>query len=413
MAKYYKSSANVIMFFFVIIAFQIFYPVTRVEAASLYRLNDLVDMVKKSPAYLASVEAANASKYGLSAARKFPNPSLGFDTGYGWSDDKRGMEYSVSLQQPLVWPNVWKYKTGMARDEMKAAKEMAKSAKLDAVSKIREHFYRMLYIERRYQLQKKYLSSIRAMLPLMQRQGNTILNEMNAEKLNEEMISCENNMRDTALALSKERFAMDTLFGGKLGNNFDVEGNFKTMDKRYVLKHIVNVAKSANPLLAVKEYEMRYYEDSASLEKAKRMPDISVDFSYGEEIDRNGLSGGLSFKIPLWNSNSANVAMANSIKMQKKYENDDYENEFFSNLKVIFEGCRVISKKERSSNRVVRKSRRVYDLSRLLYKQGKLDVFGFIQAKRDLLMVKDSRNGMLRDESICLSKLDALAGNKI
>ena len=397
---------------FIVILSMLFLTSTlKAEENSSYTIEELINLAgEKNPSYQSVKKNVEAEQYELSIIKKYPNPDLEFGLGYGLSENENGIEYSTSLSQPIVLGRQKKYRIEKAKDKIKIAEYTRNWEKQILDFKIKKDFYTILYLGKKLDLYKKNINSLKKMLSLIEKQRSSIHAELTMARIKTELLRTENKKKDITISLKHLQVSLNNLAGGSLEENYEISGEFRFFSDDYTFEYFVKQAKIKNSFLLKRQHQLKLKETDVFLEKANRIPGIKASISYNNEIDKKAFGVGLSFPIPIWNNNSAKILKAVSLKQKAEWQKESYEKKMISYLKEAYERKNTLSEKKKTYEDLLKQSGKVVNLAELLFQQGKVDLFGLLDSKRDYLKDQKEYYQTLFELATTSIELEKLSG---
>ena len=257
---------------------------------------------------------------------------------------------------------------------------------------------------------KKNINSLKKMLSLVEKQRSSTKLELAVAKIGTELIRTKNEEMDIRITLKHLRISLNNLVGSNLEENYEISGEFRFFSDDYTFEHFVKQAKIKNPFFLKRKQQLKLGEADVLLEKSKRIPNIKAGISYGSEINKNVFGIGLSIPIPLWNTNSARISKAISLEQKTEWQKGAYEQKMISSLKEAYERKNILLEKKKTYEDLLKQSGKVVNLVELLFRQGKVDLFGLIDSKRDYLRDYEKYYQTLFDLAVTSAELEKLSG---
>ena len=396
---------------FTIIVFLSFVNISSANAQKIYTLKELINIAEKNnPAYQSLKKELEAKKCSLSIVRKYPNPVLSFGSDYGKSTDTKGREYSVSLEQPIVTAGKIKYKIESKAGEIRVENQRLRQAKEELDFKVKEAFYRILYLETKLRFCNENIHSLQKILSLARKGLNSTQAEFAEYKIKSEILQADNEKEKTILDLKDTKDSLNKFLNNTLENSFKLKGEFKFFSQNKTLNSFLKQAKTKNPLFLKEAEELMLRDINIKLEKAGRFPDLSIGGFFSREIDKKTIGLGISFPLPLWNNNSAQISRAVSLRKKAKLEKKAYENELIESLKRLYRENKILIREKKLYQQLLKQTEKTFYLSELLYKQAKIGLFSFLDSNKEYLNTKDKYYQILYKLAVTSAKLEEISG---
>lgn len=157
-----------------------------------------------------------------------------------------------------------------------------------------------------------------------------------------------------------------------------------------------------------------YYQSQAAyhhigLEKATRIPDVTVSLGYSYDAGDNGLVAELAFPLPIWNQNQGNIKKA-------RYEKDKMDEEkklLRQKLEVKLsntytELVRSYEEANDIQNTLLKTAHQALNLALEGYQEGKFDYMEALEAKRSYYEIRGKYIETLVNYHIKKAEIDYL-----
>lgn len=171
-----------------------------------------------------------------------------------------------------------------------------------------------------------------------------------------------------------------------------------------------------NPYLSKMHVMLERQLSVISMEKANRIPNLTVSATYGKNHDENKDSVGISmsFPIPLFDLNHGNILVSQIGKKQAKlnYESTYQKlvtdlSDYYNNMKNSFEEIKM------NQNMVIPKSLDAFKDIENLYMKGRESYLSLSEAQKNITDVKISQIEAISNFYIQVSNIESLIGESL
>lgn len=271
--------------------------------------------------YEAELAAARA---GRKSAGRLANPelsgSIGQKTIRGADLSAEGIAWSASLMQPFEWPGRLGLRKAIANRDVDLAELGLARFKSALASRVRLSGYGLIAAQEKAAAAREIaerFQSLREVLVQRDPAGLTPLLEMRSIEATE--LTARANASDADLAANAALLELNQLRGAAADARFSVPRTSLTFSSLPETDVLLAAARTNNFELRVRAVELAQHGFRVDLAKNERFPGISVGPQISQERagDREQIVGlGVSFPLPLWNRNAANVEAAQARQTQ-------------------------------------------------------------------------------------------------
>jgi cobalt-zinc-cadmium efflux system outer membrane protein len=267
-----------------------------------------------------------AAKAGRKTAGLRPNPELSGLWGHKTSTEPstglsaEGVAWSVSLMQPFEWPGRIGLRKAIANRDVELAELGLERFRVALGSRVRVLAYGLFAAQQRAGAAREVAERFKALREvLVQREAAGVAPLLETRVIEATELTMQRKASEAELASQSALLELNQLRGVAPGAVLSVEEpslKFGPSGNKDVL---LALAWTNNFELRVRAAELAQQGFRVALAKNERFPTISVGPSYSEEnaLERDRVIGvGVSFPLPLWNRNSANIEAAAARQMQ-------------------------------------------------------------------------------------------------
>ncbi len=113
-------------------------------------------------------------------------------------------------------------------------------------------------------------------------------------------------------ALAAARAALDVICNRSLGRDFALAGNLDSPRTLPAVETLLLRLDGSNPELQAARAVATEAEALLAAERKAALPDLELSVARESELDKEATSGGIALRLPLWNRNRAEVAVADA-----------------------------------------------------------------------------------------------------
>jgi cobalt-zinc-cadmium efflux system outer membrane protein len=267
-----------------------------------------------------------AAKAGRKSAGLWANPTLSGGVGQKNSQDVNaglsgeGVAWSVSLMQPFEWPGRMGLRKAIANRDVELAELGLERFKVALGSRVRVLAYGLFAAQRRAVAAREVAERFKALREvLVQRESAGIAPLLETRVIEATELTMQRKASEAELASQSALLELNQLRGVAPGAVLCVEEPALIFEPCGSNDVLLTLARTKNFELRVRAAELAQQGFRVALAKNERYPAISVGPSYSEEtaLERDRvISVGVSFPLPLWNRNTANIEVAAARQMQ-------------------------------------------------------------------------------------------------
>jgi len=310
-----------IVFFLMVLLIPAF---STAEEKKVFTLNELlsmaIDVNPTSAVFKANLEASRGDAVSAGA---YPNPEVEFEVGRGKSietGESKG-EYSLGIGQAIEWPSKRHFRKQAAKASVEATEKELDDFRLQLRSEVKTAFYRLLKDKKVLETageNSRITGELLKTVELKVKAGEAPEFELIKAKV--EALRADKELKRSGNAIAVSRAVLNGLLGNSLKGAFDVEGVFRSPEKKYELKTLLSAALEKHPLVlkAKKDAEAKGY--SLERERASVFPDVTLRGFFSKEFDKDSYGVGLSVPIPFWYQRKGEIAAASAGKTRAEAE---------------------------------------------------------------------------------------------
>ncbi|MBC8367319.1 TolC family protein [bacterium] len=303
-------------------------PIGEAGAAQKVRtlhLEDLAKMLETHPLLMKAVAEEDAAAAELREASRWEDPVLGLSTGWAESleGDHKGRSGEVELELDLPLPGRYRNAVSAARANLEASRHETAALKRRLYTELAAEFWEIARDQEwlsRLELSRQALSE---MVSLAQkrvdlgeaRPVDLLRFEIEAASLNSEIRAAEVQARAKRRNLARE-------LNLSLHEELQVKAVFDLPGEPLVFEELLDRQQRSHPERLATRLRSEAAMSGLSAARWGRLPDPSLRFFAGQELDAKEIGLGLEIPLPLWNRNGSAVAAASAEASGARYEQD-------------------------------------------------------------------------------------------
>jgi cobalt-zinc-cadmium efflux system outer membrane protein len=286
----------------------------------------VAETLKENPElefYRAEIAAAKA---GRQAAGLWGNPALGGAVGQKNARDlstglsAEGVAWSVSLVQPFEWPGRIGLRKAIANRDIELAELGLERFRTALAGRVRVLAYGLFAAQQKAAAAREVADRFKALQEvLVQREPAGVAPLLETRVIEATELTMQRKASEAELAAQSALLELNQLRGAAPGAALSVTEPALGFPPAGSNDMLLALARTNNFELRVRAAELAQQGFRVALAKNERFPTISVGPSFSEEnaLERERvISVGVSFPLPLWNRNSANIEAAGARQMQ-------------------------------------------------------------------------------------------------
>ncbi|HAB19760.1 MAG TPA: TolC family protein [Verrucomicrobiota bacterium] len=273
--------------------------------------------------YEAEIAAAQA---GRKTAGLLANPEVSGSIGTKRTRDAadnlagEGLAWSVSAMQNFEWPGRLGLRKAIANRDVALAELGLARFRASLAARTRLLAYGLFAAEEKAEATAEVADRMRALKEvLVQRDPAGITPLLETRVIEATELTTQRQAAEAALAVESALLELNALRGLTNSGRLVVKPAELSFRPTFELPQLLSLARTNNFDLRLRAVELEQQGFRVDLAKNERWPGISVGPMISEEnaVDRERIIGaGVSFPLPLWNRNGANIAAAKARQLQ-------------------------------------------------------------------------------------------------
>lgn len=351
--------------------------------------------VEYSPVLRALGDEIGARKGEAFQAGLRPNPQLGVEVeNFGGSGDYSGFdsaETTISLSQVIELGGKRMKRLRLAEADIDLAAWDYEAARLATASQTLQAFIDVLASQKRLAIHREFAAST-------SRFADTVSERVEAGKVSPvEKNRAIVQQANASIAVDEEEAALDVarrklaLFWGARSPDFGQAVGQLAATNHLPPPERFEAYLDRNPAIARWADEVSRRHAALELERAKRIPDLTVGAGvrHYEDTDDTAAVASISIGLPFFDRNSGNIDAASARVSKSIYEQQAASIEIRTRFVEAYGSLRAAEAKLRAlQDKVLPAARSAYEATAGGYREGKFDLLNVLDAQRDYLQTQ-------------------------
>ena len=273
--------------------------------------------------YTAEIAAAKA---GRKTAGLLGNPELNGSIGQKNARERdsglkaEGLAWSVSLAQPFEWPGRIGLRKAIANRDVELAQLGYERFRVALASRVRRLAYGLFAAQEKAAAAREVAGRFKALREvLVQRDPTGLTPLLETRVIEATELTMQRTASEAEIAMQTALLELNQLRGVAPETHLSVARTQLTFGPAESMEKLLELARTNNFELRVRAVELAQQGFRVALAKNERFPAISIGPTFTEEraFERERIIGvGVSFPLPLWNRNRANIEAAAARQVQ-------------------------------------------------------------------------------------------------
>ena len=322
-------------------------------------------------------------------ARLYPNPSFTYyleTSELGWFNRQE----IYSLSQLFELGGKRQKRVQIASNEYYAASIGYEVSKLERLYQLTKAFIHAVAAQELFQIAVERQRNADEFLNVTQAKlegGRISLIEKIKAELTQSLAHLNVQQKRATFRTAKKNL---TLFWSSAGQDFDfVTYPFYDIQAPTPLEDYL-ARLCEQPEIIRSLYKLRAANHNVRLEKAQRIPDVTLTLGYSYDAGDNGLVAGINVPLPIWNQNQGNIKKAN----YELLKTDNEAKQLWLMLEAKLSNAyvelqRSYHEAEHVKDTMLKKAKEAADAALEGYREGKFDYVDVLEAKRSLFEIRE------------------------
>jgi cobalt-zinc-cadmium efflux system outer membrane protein len=371
--------------------------------------------------YQAEITAAKA---GRKSAGLMANPELSGSVGQKTARDRssslsaEGVAWSASLVQPFEWPGRLGLRKAIANRDLELAELGYERFRVALTARMRVLAYGLFAAQEQAAAAREVAERFKSLSEvLVQREPAGLTPLLETRVIEATELTMRRKASDAELAAQAALLELNQLRGVAPGAPLSVARAQLSFRPSDALEMLVAMARTNNFELRVRAVELAQQGFRVALAKNERFPTLRVGPAITEEnaLEHERVIGvGVSFPLPLWNRNTANIEAAAARQIQAETSFTVVQREV---ERKVMEAALTYDTKLREMSDwrpdAVEHFREAAELADRHYRLGAVPVSVYVELQKQYLEAVESLLGTKRDALEAAQNLELLTGLKL
>ena len=351
-------------------------------------------------------------------AQSYPNPTFGVLSGYGKVRDPRGtslIERYFSLHQPLEWPGTRLARQEAAEAGVRSAQASFEETQVNVKARVKRIFYELLLAETLADLASRLLNTVTDLEGAVKRRvesGEAPPFEL--VKVNVESLQGQKQVSQTKGKVRTIKAVLNQLTVGNLGEAFAIQGDFDSVKVDLNEQRLIEEAFQHHPEVRKFEKLIEVANAQYNQEQHARVPNVTISGAYQRDAGREGIIGGLSVPLPLWNQRQGDIAKALGLRRQAEA---NFQQAKISLKRGIVEQVQISKTASTQINTfeqgLLKQAKEAVRIARTSFTFGEASLLDVLDAQRTLWQSFQGYAHARFDLAVALTELERLVGKDL
>jgi cobalt-zinc-cadmium efflux system outer membrane protein len=378
------------------------------------RWADIVSGVVSQPGVQGSLLRARAAEAGVSAAGAVANPGIEARIGRAIPGENGGggLEWGLGLEIPFDWLATRGAAMGEARADAESLRQESILAKRDLLGVLAGLFWKAVHDRDRIAIlgqTRTEVTRLRDLIETRVRKGDARPTELTRIEIERERVNLE-LVRARGEAQANRR-SLAELLGVADAGQLDVEAGSLQPAEPPEIEDSLRMALSTHARLTAAQARVQGRNARVRLERARRIPGLSLGAYLDREPDRNAAGGMLRVELPVWNWNTAEIRRAEAARDAEEKAVEAAQRQIRAEVASAWERCfhgkRALEHLDREVVSRVESNARTVEQGFAL---GEFTLFEVLDARRMLLDVRRETLASALDVRLECTALGVLTG---
>lgn len=348
---------------------------------------------------------------------RLANPEFEFElenfAGTGELSGFGRSEYSVLLSQEIPTGKKRSLSIGIAKVSKTITELILKKKGADLLLEAKKMFYELYFLQEKIALKRRQVSQIenfRQQILKRVKAGKTSPLELSRIKIY--LLRKKTDLRSTISEFNSTGVYLASLWGEESFFYKSVFAGYSGWEK-FIISNEMNIISELNPDLVLLKKVIRQHEVELRLEKAIRIPDISISggIKRHSESGLTAFTAGLSIPVPVFDNNKGGVSTAGYLVDKAVTELRSEELRIQSELTAKFRA--LITELENTriyKDEIIPESENTLKIISEAYAMGRSDYLEVIDVYDSVYEINEEYIQSIRDRRIEMAEIERLNG---
>ena len=351
-------------------------------------------------------------------AQAYPNPILGIQSGYGRVQEPRGpslIERYFSLSQPLEWPGTRAARQQGAEAGVRGAEASLEETQVTIAATVKIAFYGLLLAETLADLASQVAHRMEELEgAVRQRVESGESPPLETLKVQVELLQAKKQVEHTTGNVRTRKVVLDQLTAGHLGANFDVQGDFESKKELIDEQSLIEMAFQKHPEIRKFQHQIELADAQYHEERQARIPNLTVSGAYQRDAGREGIVGGISLPLPIWNQRQGDLAKALGFRRQAEANLHQAKISLRRDIAEQVQMAKTASTQIHTFEQgLLKQAKEAVRIARTSFKYGEANLLDVLDAQRVLSQAFQGYAQARFELSVAFADLERLIGKEL
>ena len=348
---------------------------------------------------------------------RLTNPEFEFELeNFAGSGELSGFgrsEYTALLSQEIPTGNKRSLSVRIAKVEKTISELMINKKGADLLLEAKKKFYELYFLQEKIALKRKQISQIENFkLQILKRVRAGKTSPLELSRIKIYLLRCKTNLKSAVSEFYSTGVYLASLWGEDSFSYKSVIAEYSEWEQ-FTINEEMNKISDLNPDLAMLKKEIQHHEAELRLEKAIKIPNISISggIKHHSEIGLTAFTAGISIPVPLFDNNKGGVSTAGYLVDKAVAE---LKAEVLRIRSELTAKCRTLKTELGNTkiykNEIIPESEKTLKIISEAYAMGRSDYVEVIDVYDSVYEINEEYIQSIRDRRIELAEIERLNG---
>jgi cobalt-zinc-cadmium efflux system outer membrane protein len=363
--------------------------------AQRFTLDELIALAERDhPAIAAARAQTLAARAGVTAARAYPNPEVGY---LGGSQRARqagaatGYGDTVSITQRLENPALRGARVDAANAGVTGAEIDVDSVRNELTARIKSQYFEVLRREEEVAAAAEDVAlteQIRERVRVRTSTGEGA--RFDLLRADAEVGMAQKEAARARARLAQSRALLQSAVAARLPEGFMLTGDFYRRLPSANYQALKDSVLASNPALRRALAETTRAERQLDVEKNSVLPSVALQLQQDRQPDTNAVKAGIAISIPLWDRRRGQIDQANAQIIRARSEADLRRVELAQGFEAAWQQYQAAyASVQALEGGILEQSRRVVEIAEAAYRYGERGILEYLDARRQYRVARN------------------------
>jgi len=336
---------------------------------------------------MASRDAVEAARAGITSAGAFPNPEIEYQSGDAKARNpgaNPGNVRAMTFTQRLDMPWVRSARIDAASANLDATSAAGRGYEHEVLANVKLGYYEVL----RRQAELKAAQEDQALMEAIRTRVNVRVEIGEAPryeliKADAELLNAQKVTQSAVLRLAQAKAALRRNVGPELTDNFEVAPVAALPLQVGSLETLRQTLQKRSPELAQLKAQVSQAEHQLELQRRLRTPEVALKASNDQDPDLRTSRVGVAITIPLWDRRSGPIGEAGANLSRARHQQAQMEFGLSQALENAFQQYQIASAQVAALEQgIVRQAEAALKVAESAYRFGERGILDYLDAQR-------------------------------